>query len=165
MLIRDETIADHAAIHGVVEAAFAVAWHAGGNEARIVHALRERDQLAVSLVAEANGVLIGHVALSPVALDDGTGGWFGLGPVAVAPEQQRRGIGANLIRQALARLPALGARGCVVLGDPAYYHRFGFRPQPRLRLAGVPAEFFMALPLGTSVPDADVRYSPAFSVA
>lgn len=165
MWIRTETAADHDAIRRVTEAAFAGAEHASGTEARIVDALREARALRLSLVADIDGRIAGHVALSPVALDDGTGGWYGLGPVAVDPRDQRHGVGGALIRAALAELPALGARGCVVLGDPGYYTRFGFRQHTTLRYPEAPPEYFMALSPDGTVPQARVAYHPAFPVA
>jgi len=166
MWIREETSADHEAIARVIEAAFAAAPHAGGNEARIVDALRADHALCVSKVADIDGRIAGHVALSPVSLDDGSTGWFGLGPVSVDPGDQGRGVGSALVRAALAGLPALGARGCVVLGDPAWYARFGFRAVPSLRFEGAPAEYFQALLVGDGdVPHAQVHYPPAFFIA
>lgn len=165
MWIRAETRADHDAIRRVTEAAFAGAAHAAGNEVRIVDALRATRLLSVSLVADIDGRIAGHVALSPVSLGDGTAGWHGLGPVAVDPRDQGHGVGSALVRAALAELPALGARGCVVLGDPAYYARFGFRRHPGLRYPGAPAEYFMALALHGAPPEAVVAYPPAFATA
>ena len=91
--------------------------------------------------------MIGHVAFSRVEISDGTTDWYGLGPVSVTPELQRRGIGSALIRAGLARLQELGARGCALVGDPAYYKRLGFRQAVELTLDGVPPENFLVLPL------------------
>ncbi|HEY0335180.1 MAG TPA: N-acetyltransferase [Stenotrophomonas sp.] len=166
MWIRDETPADHEAIAEVIQAAFALAPHASGREPQIVEALRQQGALALSWVADIDGRIVGHVALSPVTLDDGSEGWFGLAPVAVAPAHQRNGVGSALVRAALAELPALGAQGCVVLGDPAYYRRFGFDAVPSLRYEGAPAQYFLALAVGDAdVPQANVTYHPAFSIA
>ncbi len=165
MWIRSETRADHAAIHRVVEAVFAGAAHASGTEARIVDALRETDALSLSLVADIDGRIAGHAALSPVPPEDGAHGWYGLGPVAVDPRDQGHGVGSALVRAALAELPRMGAAGCVVLGDPAYYARFGFRARASLHYPGAPAGCFMALPLGDAVPRGSVAYPSAFSAA
>ncbi|MDG2526144.1 N-acetyltransferase [Stenotrophomonas sp. HITSZ_GD] len=166
MWIREENASDHAAIARVVDAAFAAAEHAGSHEARIVAALRADGALRVSRVADIDGRIAGYVALSPVRLDDGSTGWFGLGPVAVDPADQGRGVGSALVRAALAELPALGARGCVVLGEPGWYARFGFRPVASLRLDGAPASHFQALLIGDGdAPHARVHYSPAFFIA
>lgn len=168
MLIRPEDPTDAPAIASLIEQAFAGAPHADGSEAGIVDALRAAGALAVSLVAEADGALAGHVALSAVTIGttgDGTAHWYGLGPIAVAPDLQRQGIGSHLVRAGLARLAELGAAGCVVLGDPAYYRRFGFAVQPGLLLPGVPAGHFMALPFGPVRPQGAVAYHAAFTAA
>ncbi|MEC4630073.1 N-acetyltransferase, partial [Bacillus safensis] len=86
--------------------------------------------------------LLGHVAVSPVTVSDGSTGWYGLGPISVLPARQGQGIGAALMRAAIDALRQQGARGCVLLGEPAYYGRFGFRAEPGLVLPGVPAEYF-----------------------
>ncbi len=163
MWIRTETAADHDAIARVIAAAFAGADHASGTEARIVAALRRAGALALSMVADIDGRIAGHVALSPVVLDDRSEGWFGLGPVAVDPRDQGHGVGSALVRAALAELPALGARGCVVLGEPAYYTRFGFRHHAALRYPHAPAGYFLALALDAAPPAASVAYHAAFS--
>lgn len=163
--IRNETAADHAAIHALTAAAFEHAPHSSGTEPYIVDALRAAGELVVSLVAEQAGRVVGHVALSPVTVSDGSAGWFGLGPISVAPDQQGRGIGAALMHAALDALRAQDAHGCVLLGDPAYYGRFGFRAEPALVLPGVPAEYFQALCLRPPLAQGEVRYSSAFEVS
>ena len=163
MQIRPETEADASAIAALTTAAFATAPHAAGNEAAIIDALRAAGALALSLVADAGGV-VGHVAFSPVTIDGKDMGWFGLGPVAVAPDRQRQGIGAALIREGLARLAAMGAKGCVVLGDPGYYRRFGFEADPALVLPDVPPEYFMRLILAGTPPRGTVAFHPGFYV-
>jgi putative acetyltransferase len=107
------------------DAAFRDAPHSDGHEANIVDALRIGGVLTVSLVAEDEDKIVGHVAFSPVAVNSQEFNWFGLGPVAVLTEKRRCGIGAALIEAGLKCLKELGARGCVVLGDPVYYRRFG----------------------------------------
>jgi len=163
--IRSETSADIPAIEAVTVAAFATAPHAGGYEQHIVNALRRAGKLSLSLVAELNGVVIGHVALSPVAISDGSLGWFGLGPISVLPEYQRRGMGSQLMHAALRILRERGAAGCVLLGDPAYYHRFGFQADPRLTYPGVPAQYFQAIAFGAAHPNGTVTYDAAFNGA
>ncbi len=162
MQIRPERANDAAAIHALTREAFAGAPHRDGTEQDIIDALRAAGALSVSLVAEEGGALVGHVALSPVELSDGSQDWYGLGPISVAPAQQGRGVGSALMHAALAALQPRGAAGCVLLGDPAYYARFGFRADPRLRLPGVPAEYFQAVLLQGIWPDAEVRYHEAF---
>ena len=144
MQIHPETPQDHHAIFALTQAAFKDHPHSQQTEGHINNALREAGALTLSLVAREQGRAVGHIAFSPVTISDGAPNWYGLGPVAVLPEFQGRGIGAALIRDGLARLKALGAAGCVVLGEPAYYTRFGFAATPGLSYPGVPPEYFMA---------------------
>lgn len=162
LLIRDEQAADVEAIASLTALAFRDAAHSSHTEQYIVAALRRAGQLAVSLVAVADGALLGHVAVSPVALSSGDTGWHGLGPISVHPGHQRQGIGSALMHAALQGLREQGSAGCVLLGEPAWYARFGFRVHPGLVLPGVPAEYFLALPFGHAVPQAEVRYHAAF---
>lgn len=166
MQIRDERDEDAAAISRITAAAFAGAPHSSGTEARIVEALREAGALTVSLVAASDdGRIVGHIAFSPVQIDGVAGRWYGLGPVSVAPDLQRQSIGGALIREGLARLAALNADGCVLLGDPSYYSRFGFVSDPALTYGGAPSPYFQRLLLRGEPPKGDVRYHPAFDVA
>ncbi len=116
--IRDELPSDADAIDAVTVAAFRHAAHASHTEQFIVRALRNSEQLVVALVAEEGGIVIGHVAVSPVTIAGISSGWYGLGPISVLPAHQGRGVGTLLVQGALARLRALGASGCVVLGEP-----------------------------------------------
>jgi predicted N-acetyltransferase YhbS len=118
----------------------------------------------VSLVAEVNGEIVGHVAVSPITISDGSDGWFGLGPVSVAPEHQRRGVGQLLVRAALERLRERRAAGCVVFGHANYYPRFGFTRLPALVLPGLPQELFFAPHWRGAVPTGEVAYHAAFGV-
>ena len=161
--IRPETPADIAAIEAVTVAAFATAEHSSHTEQFIVAALRRSGQLTVSLVAEQSAAIVGHVAISPVTIDEASIGWYGLGPVSVVPLLQGQGIGTQLIEEALNTLRSLGAAGCVVLGEPAYYARFGFEATAALTLPGVPAEYFQALSFEQTVPQGSVAYHASFS--
>ena len=161
--IANETDADVAAIRAVTISAFLHAQHTSHTEQFIVDALRAARQLTVSLVAKVDGTVVGHVAISPVSISDGATDWYGLGPISVAPEYQRRGIGSRLMREALRVLHGHGASGCVLLGEPQYYNRFGFRVDPNLRLPGVPPEYFQALSFGASRPRGTVSYHAAFN--
>lgn len=160
--IRPETPDDAAAIHELTTVAFLNAPHTDHTEQFIVDALRRAGVLAVSLVAEQSGKIIGHVAASPVSISDDSEGWYGLGPISVHPVQQRQGVGGLLMREALQMLRDLGAAGCVLLGDPAYYARFGFKPEPELVLPDVPPESFQALRLGPVPARGIVSYHEAF---
>ena len=163
--IRRESAADVAAIEAVTAAAFLHAPHTSHTEHRIVAGLRAAGQLAMSLVADLDGAVIGHVAVSPVSISDGTVGWYGLGPISVAPQYQRQGVGSQLMREGLRILRERGAAGCVVLGEPQYYGRFGFRVDPDLTLPGVPPEYFQAIAFGASRPRGVVSYHSAFDAA
>jgi putative acetyltransferase len=162
MIIRDETPADHAAITALNDEAFRGHPHSAGTEAAIVTGLRDAGALTLSLVAEDEGQIVGHVAFSPVTIGEDLLGWHGLGPVAVSVARQRQGIGSRLIREGLERLRRLGSQGCVLVGDPHYYVHFGFRNHPQLVYPGLPSEYFMALSFGRPVPDGAVRFHPAF---
>ena len=142
--------------------AFAGTAYGSGTEAAIVDALRRDGALSLSLVAEEGGKILGHVAFSPVRAGSVPSGWYGLGPVSVRPDRQGQGIGAALIRDGLARLKSAGAAGCVVLGNPTYYRRFGFVNDPALRLEGVPQDYFMRLLFRGESPEGAVTYHPAF---
>ena len=113
-------------------------------------------------MAELDGRLIGHIAFSPLTLSDGTPGWYGLGPVSVLPEFQRQGVGQALIREGLARLRDLHARGCCLVGHPEYYPKFGFINVPGLGHEGVPPEVFFALSFDGHTPHGTVAFHEAF---
>jgi predicted N-acetyltransferase YhbS len=162
--IRTERRADADAIGHVIEAAFQNAPHSSHTEQFMVDALRRCNQLTISLVAEEGDVVVGHVAISPVTISSGETGWYGLGPLAVLPPRQCQGIGSMLTDAALTELRRRGGAGCVVLGDPGYYGRFGFKADPGLELPGLPAEYFQALAFGKELPVGTVRYHPAFDV-
>lgn len=167
--LRHETPDDIAAIEAVTVAAFANAPHTSHTEQFIVRALRAANELTLSIVAEEHGQVVGHVALSPVTITDSQGrqavGWYGLGPISVLPPRQGHGIGSRLLEQALAELRAMRDAGCVLLGEPAYYGRFGFQVHAGLQLPGVPPGYFMALALHGTVPEGIAHYSDAFNAA
>jgi len=162
MIVRPERDADIDAIRALTETAFRTAPHADGTEHLIVDRLRAAGALTLSLVAEADGAVVGHVAFSPVAISDGSAGWYGLGPISVDPARQGEGIGSLLVREGLERLKTLGAAGCVLLGDPAYYGRFGFSADPKLVLEGVPPEYFQRVAFSPVYGGGTVSYHPGF---
>lgn len=161
-LVRDEAAKDLPDIDALTRAAFANLAVSRQTEHFIVEALRMTGALTVSLVAELDGCVVGHIAFSPVSLSDGTPHWYGLGPVSVLPAFQRCGVGFALIKEGLARLRTLGARGCCLVGHPGYYGRFGFTTTEALRFEGVPAEFFFVLPFDGIQPKASVVFHDAF---
>jgi len=163
MIIRHERDSDIDAIFAVTEAAFENHPISNHTEQYIVNALRAAKALSLSLVAEVDGKVVGHIAFSPVTISDGSKNWYGIGPVSVLPEFQRKGCGKALINEGLAQLKASGAQGCVLVGDPNYYTRFGFRNLPELSLSGVPPENFLGLPFGQHIPHGTVTFHQAFS--
>ncbi len=164
MTIRPETPDDLIAIQRVHMAAFADRPYSRQTEHFIVNALRAANALSVSLVAELDGKVVGHIAFSPMRIDGRECPWFILGPVGVLPERQRQGIGGELIRQGLEAIRKLGAEGCVLVGDPAYYARFGFTRRSELILEGVPPYNLMCLPMAGPVPHGHVSHHAAFWV-
>jgi putative acetyltransferase len=147
----------------ITTAAFAPMPFSDGDEARVIDALREAGGLTISLVAIAAGrELVGHIAFSAVRIDGRPGDWYGLGPVSVAPGKQRRGIGSALIHTGLDRLRDLKAAGCVLLGNPDYYRRFGFLSDPTMTYQGQPNPYFQHLLLTGPLAKGDVRFHPAF---
>ena len=160
--IRPETPSDEKSIEQVTRRAFLSHPHSHQTEQFIIRGLRAARALSISLVAEDAGRLVGHVAFSPVTITDGSVGWYGVGPVSVDPPWQHRGIGRALIESGLAELRKRGAHGCVLVGDPAFYGRFGFAHNPALVLAGVPKEVFLALSFDTTSPHGNVQFHAAF---
>lgn len=150
------------AIGELTTAAFKDTAHGSGTEALIVERLRAARALTVSLVAIEDRQVVGHVACSPVTISPDQSAWYGLGPVSVWPERQRLGIGKTLIGAALHELHTLGAAGCVLLGDPAYYHRFGFESDAALTYRGVQSRYFQRLLLGGPPAMGDVAFHTAF---
>lgn len=165
MSIRPETPADIDAIRAINVAAFAHHPYSRQTEHLVVEALREAGALAVSLVEETEGRVVGHIVFSRASIGPGGGrdlGWFLLGPLAVLPALQRRGIGSGLVRAGLDALRRKNATGCVLVGDSAYYARFGFRRAASLVYPGVPPEFVLCLPLAGPEPVGEVRHHKAF---
>lgn len=160
--IRAEKRADLPAISNVIVEAFAVLPISSHTEHFIVDALRAAEALTISLVAEIEGELVGHIAFSPVTVADATIGWFGLGPVAVLPLHQRKGIGKALIQAGLAQLRELGAQGCCLVGHPTYYRKFGFTNVASLVYQGARPDVFFALSFSGRYPSGNVSYHPAF---
>ena len=162
IIIRDETHDDVSAIAEVTAAAFRTLEISSHTEQFIVGALRAARALAVSLVAEMDGRVIGHIAFSPVAISDGTPNWYGLGPVSVLPEHQRQGIGKALLKEGLSRLKDMNAQGCCLVGHPDYYRKFGFKNMPGLVLEGVPPEVFFALSFDGHTPQGTCAFHDGF---
>ena len=164
MIIRPDTTDDHAIIREILIAAFADHPFSHQTEHLIVEALRADDALTLSLVAEVDGSVVGQIAFSPVKIGGKDYGWLALGPVAVLPALQGRGIGQAIVNEGMKAIRDLGAQGCVLVGEPAFYNRFGFRHDPALRMEGVPPEVLLCLPMWDEMPEGAVTHHPAFSV-
>jgi putative acetyltransferase len=162
VVIRDETDIDIPAIAEVTITAFKTLELSNKTEQYIIEALRAAKALTVSLVAELEGRVIGHIAFSPVTISDGSQNWYGLGPVSVLPEYQRQSIGKALISEGLSRLKALNAQGCCLVGHPGYYTKFGFKNIPALVYEGVPPEVFFALPFSEHISQGTVTFHESF---
>ncbi|MDR1040603.1 MAG: N-acetyltransferase [Deltaproteobacteria bacterium] len=166
LLVRDERPIDIPLISELTRLAFQNHPFSQHTEQFIISELRDAGALSVSLVAELDGKVAGHIAFSPLAISDGTSGWYGLGPVSVQPERQRMGIGSRLVEAGLSRVKDIGGRGCALVGDPAYYGRFGFMNRPGLVHAGIPQEVFLALslepPSDAGFPTGTVGFHAAF---
>ena len=165
MDIRRERPADVGAIRRVHQLAFET-----DAEADLVEALRERARPIVSLVADIEGAIVGHIMFSPVTLSsDRNMLIMGLAPMAVLPARQREGIGSTLVRAGVEECVSLEAAAVFVLAHAAYYPRFGFRPASAYALASdynVPDDVFMALELQAGVlggKAGTIRYHDAFA--
>ena len=160
--LRDERPEDIGPIHAVTQAAFAPKPFSDGSEGAIIRRLRERGELVLSLVIEDDSGIIGHAAFSAVRLPDKREGVYALGPISVRPDRQGEGHGGRMIREGLARLKAMGATGCVLVGDPRYYSRFGFRGDCGLTYKGLPAAVVQGLFWDGSEPQGEIAYASGF---
>jgi putative acetyltransferase len=166
MKIRQERPEDAGVIRQLTYDAFKpMPYSNGGDEARIPNSLRAAGVLTLSLVAEEAGEIIGQITFSPVMINGEAGQFYGLGPVAVSPARQFAGIGSALIREGLAQLEAMGADGCVLLGNPDYYARFGFVSDPGLTYGDFPPGPFQVLVFKGQVPRGKVTFHPSFENA
>lgn len=161
-MIRPEKPGDVKAIHSLTREAFKDRAYSDGTEHFIVDRLRDAGALSLSLVAEVQGEVVGHIAFSPVEFSDGSAGWFGLGPVSVLPSQQGQGIGGALIRRGLEILRERRAAGCVVVGSPELYRKFGFQNDPQITFADCAPQYFLAQPLSSTPASGMVTYNAAF---
>lgn len=162
--IRCERPDDKDAIHALTQAAFAPMPYSSGNEGPIISALRASGDLTLSLVAEDEGVIIGHIAFSPVRIDGVSDGWFGLGPISIRKDRQRQGIGKALIRAGLTRLKAMGAKGCALIGNPDVYRSSGFETDGQLSYGDLDRKYIQRIVLAGASPRGAITYSPAFDV-
>lgn len=166
IVIRHEKPEDITAIHHVNHQAFGQP-----AEANLVDALRRNGKALISLVAEDNGRIIGHILFSPVAIEtaNGLAEGVGLAPMAVWPERQNEGVGSRLVKAGLMECRNAGHRFVIVLGHPEFYPRFGFVPASRFGISSeydVRDEVFMAMELqkGSLAGFAGIaKYQPEFN--
>lgn len=161
-IIRAEAPRDHAAIYDVTKSAFAFKPYAGGDEQVVPERLRRAGRLVLSLVAEVDGEITGHIAFSRMLLGAELTDWYAIGPVSVSPKVQKSGIGSALIKSGIATLTQNGAQGFALTGNPAYYSRFGFRKAPEFAPPNEPAEYFQILTLNAGDPPGRLAFDPAF---
>lgn len=170
MLIRQETADDYNAVYNLIRDAFAGAEHSDGTEQDLVEALRKNREAFIpelSLVAEDNGVIDGHILFTRMKVGNDT--VLALAPLSVKPEYQRRGIGIALIREGHRIAKELGYGYSVVLGSEAYYPKAGYRPAEDFSIEipeGIPPQNYMAIQL---LPQAKsicgkVKYAPEFGM-
>ncbi len=162
MIIRKEQREDIGAISSVIDIAFTDHPHTTNNESTIVNKLRNTRKLSLSLVATKNGEIVGHVGFSRIFVNSCDYDWFGLAPLSVLPNHQGCGIGETLVRRGIEELQKSGAKGCVLLGNPEYYARFGFKHDDELILPGVPQSYFLALAFSQFVPHGNASFDRAF---
>ena len=162
MIVRPETEQDLEGIREVNIAAFRGRPYSQQTEHLIVEALRAAGALEVSLVAESDGDVVGHIAFSAAEVGASSTGWFLLDPLAVRPARQGEGIGRALVEAGLDALRSREARGCVLVGDPAFYTRFGFTQDPRVTWSGVPQENVLFILMSGEMPAGEVEHHPAF---
>ena len=162
LLIRNEKSTDYRAISEVTISAFESMEISNKTEHFIIKSLRASKALTISLIAELDGRVVGHIAFSPVTMSDGTKDWYGLGPVSVHPDFQRQGIGKALIQEGLLRLKNLNAKGCCLVGHPQFYRQFGFKNVEGLTHQGVPQEVFFVLSFDGNIPQGNVMFHEGF---
>ena len=158
-VIRPEEMADIPAIHNLTKRAFAPMEYSEGDEQDLIDTLRAAGRLSLSLVAELDSQVIGHIAFSKAM---GADDWHALGPISVEPVWQFKGIGLELIANGLSVLKNLNAQGCILVGDPKYYSKSGFVLAPQCCPPNQPSQYFMVRLLRGTMPDVVFQFDPAF---
>lgn len=162
LIIRREQLSDYDEIEQVIQLAFEDAPYSAQQEHLIVQTLRSAGALNPGIVAQVSADIIGFAGVSPVQISDGAAHWYGLGPIAVLPGFQGQGVGSMLVDDILSRLKSMGAAGCVVLGDPDFYGRFGFETDQRLEFANFDPELFQSIRFNDNLAQGEITYHPAF---
>lgn len=164
MILRDEQPGDIGAIRTLTDRAFAPMPYGDGTEAPIIDTLRHDGDLMLSLVVTEADSVVGHVAFSPVTIDGRHDGWVGLGPISVAPERQRQGIGRMLTETGLSRLRDRGAKGCALIGSPAIYSRLGFVSNGQLTYGTLEPRLVQHVTFTGADPTGALKFAPAFDL-
>jgi len=162
MEIRNEKDADAEAIFQLTRTAFEPMFFSDGSEAPLIGLLREDGDLTISLVAEIDNEIVGHIAFSPVTINGKTDGWFGLGPVSVHPNQQKQGIGRLLVEAGLKILREQGAAGCALTGNPEIYSRLGFQSDGNLSYGTLDTRFVQWIAFTGLAPSGELKFASAF---
>ncbi|GAB5487337.1 MAG: N-acetyltransferase [Parasphingorhabdus sp.] len=157
-----EQAGDEKAISDLTERAFTPMPFSEGDEQGLINVLRDHDALTISLVAKQDDKIVGHIAFSPAFPDDGSDGWYTLGPVSVEPELQKMGVGSQMIRKGLNMLQDRNANGCILIGNPEYYRRFGFEAAPESCPDGEPAEYYQMIWFGDEKPQQVIGFHKLF---
>jgi putative acetyltransferase len=165
MIIRGETPSDDSEINSLTIRAFEPMAFSDGTEAPIIRSLRQSGDLTLSLVAEEDGEIVGHIAFSPITIDGVHGDWFGLGPIAVEPNRQRSGIGKALIYKGFEALKQRGSVGVALVGSPAIYSRFGFESDGLLTYRDLESRFVQRIVFSGPAPGGEIRFADAFETA
>ncbi len=131
----------------------------------IVERLRASNALSLSLLVEVNQEAVGHIAFSPATVGECALGWYLLGPIGVMPEHQGKGVGSALMHEALLQMRNMDALGIVLVGDPEFYKRFGFKNMPNLSWKGVPDQFVQALSFTEVHPEGEIIAHDAFNAS
>jgi len=160
MNLRGERPEDVQGIYELTKLAFKSMPFSDGSEADRLNILRADKDLELSIVAVAEGKIVGHIAFSPVFLNEKFDHWFGLGPVSVLPELQKQGIGKALIKKGLSRLKDKKAKGCILIGNPDYYHRFGFIGDGQIQYRDYSQDIAQWLKFGKETPSGLLTFSP-----
>lgn len=160
--IDPEQAGHEKAIYDLTERAFAPMAYSEGDEQDLINRLRDHNALTISLVARQEGKIAGHIAFSPAFPDDGSDGWYALGPISVEPELQKMGVGSELIREGLTLLQERGAVGCILIGNPEYYERFGFEIVPECCPDGEPSDYFQMIVFQGEKPEQVIRFHKLF---
>ena len=157
-VIRPERSEDAEAIAALTKAAFAPMSFSDGTEYLAPARMRADGDLTLSLVATQDGTIIGHAAFSPVRVDGRRDNWFGLGPISVEASFQKQGIGTQMVKSGCETLITMGAKGVILLGNPAVYGPMGFVSDGALTYRDIPPIYVQYLAFTDETPSGKVTF-------